>query len=274
MSNEVTVLLALAPTKTPPPNTDAAWVSGPQVAVVTPTSAPDVPAPAGQPPTPTCRPVPVGAGAATATPTPALVAAQSTSPLTPTRPAWASIFWADDYTLKPGECTKLHWSVENVVEVYLNNSPVTGKETRDVCLPQTTTYTLRVVSSAGTQEYPATITVSAEDQLAIEFVFDTYQVIKGQCANLHRWVTNVQKVFFDNQGVAGESTQLCPETDTTYELRVEDGNDAITRKRILIRVLPADSFPMRFWADRYTLQPGACTTLHWNVQNVSEVYLG
>ena len=109
--------------------------------------------------------------------------------------------------MKPGECTKLHWSVENVDKVFLNNSPTTGKDTRDVCLTQTTTFTLRVVSSAGTQKNTATLTVSAEDQLAIETAADTYQVIKGQCANIRWRVTDVQEVFFDGKGVAGDSSK-------------------------------------------------------------------
>ena len=39
---------------------------------------------------------------------------------------------------------------------------------------------------------------------------------------------------------------------------------------LVIAQLPAaDSF----WADRYQLRPGECTTLHWSVTNVRAVYL-
>ena len=222
--------------------------------------------------TPTRRPAPGGGVRATSTPTPGGAEAQASPTVTPTRSG--GIFWADVNTLKSGECTNLHWSVDNVVAVYLNNSPVTGKETRRVCLTQTTTYTLRVVSSTGPQDYFATIVVDTTNQPAVEFRADAYQVAESQCTYLHWRVTNVRSVFLNNQGVAGESSQkVCPTADTTYELRVEDANGTSTSKRLVITVLPPRSFPMRFWAERYTMLPGACTTLHWNIQNVREVYL-
>jgi hypothetical protein len=276
VSNDVTVLLTLPPTATPLPGT-VEPSSGSQIAVTTPTPDATTETSSGRPPTPTRRPMPGGFSSATATPTPSSVAGEPSPTATPTRPPGASPFWADRNSLKSDECTNLHWAVENVVEVYLNNDPVTGKESRKVCPTQTTTYTLRVVSSTGTQNYPVTIIIGTGDEPSIEFTADAYQIAKGECTTLRWRVTDVRAVYLDNQGVPGEySQQVCPEANTTYELRVEDADGAdgaTTTKRLTISVVPADTVPMRFWADQYTLKTGDCTTLRWDVQKVSDVFL-
>jgi len=273
VSNDVTVLLALAPTATPEPGT-VMPSAGTQIAITSPTPQVPTETPEGGPVKPTRRPTPGSGTGATPTATPAASDTGLTPTPTPTRPDWASVFWADKYTLEPGECTNLHWSVENVVSVYLNDAPVTGKETRQICPTQTTSYTLRVVSSTGTLEYPATIVVNTTGLPTIDFTAEAYQVVQGGCTVLHWRVTDVRAVYLNDQGVPGESSQkVCPEAETTYELRVEDNNGATTTKRVVISILPAGTIAMRFWADQYTLRPDTCTTLHWNVQNVREVYL-
>ena len=87
--------------------------------------------------TPTRRPGPGGGVRATSTPTPGGAQGRASPTVTPTRSG--GIFRVNVNTLKSGECTNLHWSGEDLVGVYLNNSPVTGKETRRVCLTQATT---------------------------------------------------------------------------------------------------------------------------------------
>jgi hypothetical protein len=192
---------------------------------------------------------------------------------TPTRPAWASVFWADRYILTSGECTTLYWNVENVTAVYLDGVPTTGKDSRVMCPSQTTTYVLRVVSSAGTQDRSVTITVRSADQAAVEFTADRYEIVKGQCIILSWRTSNVTAVYLNGEGVAGEaSKKVCPETTAQYELRVETGSDTPTIKTLTINVLAAEKIAMRFWAEQYTFQSGNCTTLHWNVQDVTAVY--
>jgi hypothetical protein len=58
-------------------------------------------------------------------------------------------FWAEQYTLPLMACTTLHWKVNNVSEVYLDNEPVTGLGSQIVCPEATRSYTLRVVDWAG-----------------------------------------------------------------------------------------------------------------------------
>ena len=278
VSNDVTVKLTVPLTSTPPGDIAAA-PDGTQVAVATPTPGGDALAPDGTAPSvPTRRPGPGGSGAVepTETPTPPVAVAQVT--LTPTRPAWAKEFWADRYQVVSGECVNLYWDVQNVISVFFNSSPVTGKETRQVCLTQTTPYTLRVTSSTGTQDRTVTIVVGSSTDTAVEFTADTNQVVIGQCTMLRWRAVNVRAVYLVTQGVPqgvpGESTQqVCPQVDTTYELRVENANDTTTSKTQIIKVVSADKPIMRFWADQYTLPYGACTTLYWDVQNVKEVFL-
>jgi hypothetical protein len=54
-------------------------------------------------------------------------------------------FWADADSLASGDCTWLHWQVDNVREVYLDGEGVVGHDQRQVCPTVTTHYELRVV---------------------------------------------------------------------------------------------------------------------------------
>jgi hypothetical protein len=270
VSNEVTVKLALPATSTPTPRptpTPTSQPTGqePGRGIATPTAT--------TPPTPTRR-VPPGERTPTPpadlSPTPTAISATTT----PTRPAWASVFWADRYVLAPGECTMLHWKVDNVIAVYLDDRPVTGAEDRKVCPTAATIYTLRVSDSAGTQDRRVTITVSTAAQAAVEFTADDYEITQGKCTVLHWRAVNVSAVYLNDEGVAGEaSRKVCPQTTTEYGLRVVDASGGTTTKRLTITVAATDKILMRFWAEQYALQPDKCTTLHWAVQDVQAIYL-
>lgn len=274
VSNEVTVQLAL-PSSATPLVAQAPGAQGTQIAIPIPGSDNTPPANGGAPATPTRRPTPSGSTqGGQASPTPSATPAAQVATATPTRPAWASTFWADRYTLTAGECTTLHWQVENVISVYLDGVSVTGNETRQVCPAQTMSYLLRVTTAAGTQDRTVTITVTSGAQAAIEFTADSYQITAGECTTLRWRVTDVRAVYLNNEGVAGEATrQVCPAATSDYELRVESNAGVVTTKRITILVLEGSSAAIRFWSEQYTLRAGTCTTLHWRVQNVREVYL-
>ena len=92
------------------------------------------------------------------------------TPTTPSQPAPppppppsgpASIdFSANREFLPNGECTELHWTVENVSEVYLDGNGVAGNGEKEVCPDADTTYTLHVVKTDGsTEDEQITITV-------------------------------------------------------------------------------------------------------------------
>lgn len=114
------------------------------------------------PPTPTQRPVPTD----TATPRPTATATltrvpsatpTATLPPTPTRTPTSTMthallsieFWADRTEIRAGECINLGWRISGAIAVYLDGQGVIGEETRQVCPPADTRYTLRVVSPIG-----------------------------------------------------------------------------------------------------------------------------
>jgi ABC-type amino acid transport substrate-binding protein len=84
-------------------------------------------------------------------------------------PAPGVSFWADSTNLQAGQCTGIHWDVQNVQAVYFyqsgqswENNGVTGKEDRTVCPNQSTSYYLRVVYPNGTsQTFEVRINVAA-----------------------------------------------------------------------------------------------------------------
>jgi len=273
VSNEVIVQLNLpatptpTPSQTPVPSPSATAIPGQEGGLATPD--------ASMPPTPTRRSPP---GARTAEPTagatPTYTATPAAATPSPTRPDWASVFWADRYVLAPGECTNLHWEVQDVTAVYLDGNPTTGAETRQVCPGATTVYTLRVAKGNTTQDRRVTITVQEAGQVALEFTADDYEVPRGSCTTLHWRVTDVSAVYLDDVGVAGESSrQVCPSETTTYEIRAEGGSSKTTTKETTISVVEPNQIVIDFWAEQYTLQPGKCTTLHWSVHDVQEVFL-
>lgn len=280
VSNEVAVQLALRPTETPPVTPEAP--QGTQIAMITtPTPANSGAANGGAyPPTPTRRPTPEGGsssggggGAAAATATPQ-VGPTATPAATSTRPANAAPFWADRYVLRPGECTSLHWQVENVISVFLDGVSVTGAETRQVCPAQTTNYTLQIISGAGTRYINLPITVSSNGETAIVFTVDSSRLAPGQCTVLRWRVTDVRAVFLNDVGVAGEaSQQICPTSDAAYTLRVVNTDGTEDASTLNVKVSEAAVIDLRFWADQYTMDADTCTTLYWDVQNVDQVYL-
>jgi hypothetical protein len=275
VSNDVNIKLTVPVTETPLGEIAVAPGVTPD-ALATPVPGSGTPNPAGTPPqVPTRRPTPVGSTGAEPSATPTVTAVTAVTTATRTRTAAESVFWADRYNLASGECTNLHWNVENVISVYFNGNPAEGNETRQVCPPQTTTYTLRVNSSSGIQDRTVTLTVGADNtQAAVEFTADATQVIKGLCTVLRWRAVDVRAVYLSNLGVAGESSKdVCPEVTTSYELRVINTDGTTTTKRLTVTVVPVDSPILRFWADQYTLAENACTALTWNVQNVQEVYL-
>lgn len=71
-------------------------------------------------------------------------------------------FSANKEFLPHGECTELHWAVENVREVYLDGDGVAGHGEKEVCPDADTTYTLHVVKTDGSTE---------DEQITISVIF-------------------------------------------------------------------------------------------------------
>ena len=273
ISNELSVSLAVKSSPTPAPGTPSATPA--PVAITTPGGA--IPSPA----VPTRRPTPAGGSGGTQariTATPVVTATVTLVPTaTPTRPDWANIFWADKYTVASDECTNIHWKVENIISVMFNGQPATGNETREVCPTQTTTYTLRVNSSSGTQDRTVTIQVgNGSAQPNIVFTADQMQVNPGGCTTLRWSATDVKEVRLNGQGVAGVATQqVCLQQTANFELAVTTTAGQVITRTITIAVVqgPVSNVNAAFYAEQYALPVDGCTTLHWRVENIESVYL-
>ncbi len=274
VSNEITVQLQPPVTATPSPTATLPPELRPSATLPPVVESPTPGGAAFATPTPRATPA-AGTPTATAGPAATPTSAAATSAPTAVRPDWAAVFWADRYVLASGECTTLHWHVENVREVYLNGDGTTGTATRRVCLTDTATYKLSAVGNDGSQtDRYLTITVQTGGQPAIVFTADTYDLTSGACTVLRWRATDVKAVYLDGQGQAGESyRKVCPEETTEYELLVEPSSGSSITKRLTITVYEANTILMRFWSEQYSVAGGDCTVLRWSVRDVQAVYL-
>ena len=65
---------------------------------------------------------------------------------------FSSQFWADQTTMKPGECTALHWTTENALMAYLDGTEVDLQGDLGVCPQQDETHVLQVQYQDNTSE--------------------------------------------------------------------------------------------------------------------------
>jgi serine/threonine protein kinase len=165
-----TPLPTLPPTATmvvPTATRTSTEAPSPTATLVVPTDTPSLPTdtpppvpPTDTPPLPTDTPPPVPP---TDTPPPPT---DTPIPPTPTLAYHIKSFLADKTNIKPPECARLSWEVQDVLEVWLNggeydNEGVGGIDSRPACPTKTTKYTLRAVKKdGGTEESTLEITVT------------------------------------------------------------------------------------------------------------------
>jgi hypothetical protein len=74
------------------------------------------------------------------------------TPVPTTPPTPVIIFRADHERVNAGDCTTIHWYVENIESVYFEGQPVTGNDSRRVCpTGQSHSYTLEVYLRDGSR---------------------------------------------------------------------------------------------------------------------------
>ena len=114
---------------------------------------------------------------------------------------------------------------------------LTPTETRTVLLPPTAT--------------PTPTPTTSPNEPIVQFSANSTQLQAGECTTFSWLVTNVQAVFFEDEGVRGDDNggpvtqQECPDETTTYTLRVTrlDGQDQIAEIEITVSpriAAPAD----------------------------------
>jgi ABC-type amino acid transport substrate-binding protein len=105
---------------------------------------------------------------------------------------------------------------------------------------------------------------------------DSQYINAGQCTTIRWEVGNVKAVYFvtgnNVEGVGGvDSRVVCPPATTTYVLRVVRQDNVVQDFPITINVQQPNA-TINFWADSYSIQPGQCTTVRWDVQGVQAVF--
>ncbi len=119
----------------------------------------------------------------------------------------------------------------------------------------------------------------------IAFTVDRTQIFAGDCVTFNWTVSNVQSVYFYQQGQAwqqhpvqptGSSVQ-CPPSTTVYELRVVKRDGSVETRQITVYVQPKPGAPI---IERFTVNPpleitlGQCVDITWQVSgDVNKVKL-
>lgn len=107
-----------------------------------------VPGPATN--TPTVTPTPGATTEPPHTPRPGSTPLPTHTPTPRPTPRPVNVeFWADRDELAQGECTTIHWRVENALAVFYDGRAVTGREDRFTCPSRTTTFVLRITTDEG-----------------------------------------------------------------------------------------------------------------------------
>lgn len=157
-------------------------------------------------------------------------------------------FRADSYSVAPGQCTTLRWSIGDVRAVYFwdggNQQGVGGSDTRQVCPGNTSVYRLQVIWNNGaSNDYYQTITVvGSGNQPNINFTTSNGNIQQGSCTNLNWQVSGsfnsvalVDGVYTTVVGAQG-NIQVCPRTSSTYVLRVTGQDGRIYENTVTVNV--------------------------------------
>jgi hypothetical protein len=166
-------------------------------------------------------------------------------------------FRADAYSVAPGQCTTLRWSIDNVRAVFFwdgaNAQGVSGNDARQVCPNSTTAYRLQVIYSDGqAQDWYVTVAVTANAEAAISFVANPNNISRGACATLS-WQVSGQ---FNSISLFDTSTssntvvgpdgniQVCPDNTAQYILRVTGLDGRQTERSVTVGVFAAGPTPI------------------------------
>jgi ABC-type amino acid transport substrate-binding protein len=110
----------------------------------------------------------------------------------------------------------------------------------------------------------------------ISFSVDRTSIREGECVTFSWNVQNIQAVWFYPDGqdysrnptTGVNSSVQCPNTTTTYNLRVLNTNGSVETRQITIFVEPSNSAPKitSFTVAPPTVQAGSCVQVNWRVE--------
>ena len=141
-------------------------------------------------------------------------------------------FSADTDRVPEGQCTNLHWNVDQAKAVYLQyegkTEGVPGQGSQQVCPSSDGKRYVLVVDGLDGQQHTSEVQINISNPaVAIKFWSDKKEVTIGTCTVVRWDVSNSKEVQFNNgQGwndvSPNGSQQVCPAYPTDYGLRVTD----------------------------------------------------
>ncbi len=157
-------------------------------------------------------------------------------------------FWADATRVDAGRCTAIHWSVNNVQAVYLQyrgqTRGVVGQGSQTVCpLTDGQDYALRIVRLDGSQDaryLHIDVKNPPPGPVSITFWANPTSIIQtngSTCTTVGWAVQNASRVEYQGRGVVGnDSRRECPQSTTTYRLRVTDLSGKVHDRSVKVSV--------------------------------------
>lgn len=159
------------------------------------------------------------------------------------------LFWVEDRSIQPGECTWMHWETEGGI-AFINDQQRVNSGEEEICPAESTTYHLTLKNQSGAVEESDWISVTVRNVSAdgsteqargqLDFWADSTTLEVGQCTMLH-WDTTGGKPYLDGaEQSPTDQLQICPKTTTEYCLDLDDpqGNPLLSES-ITITVQPA-----------------------------------
>ncbi len=103
-------------------------------------------------------------------------------------------FYDDGNYLAPGQCTTLHWIVQNAAEVTLDNDPVDAQDYRYICPQSTRTYVLQAQNDVEQQQQSITVVIAAQPESPGSLVYD-FRALCGPYVDLNP----LFQIYFEGQ---------------------------------------------------------------------------
>lgn len=147
---------------------------------------------------------------------------------------------ADTNSLIAGDCTFLRWRIEHIDRAYLQDEAITGPTgSLEVCPVESTQFVLEAVLPDGSEVLrDVRLLVDEPPVPQIDFWADATEIDPESCTTIRWSVTDIDSVYFDGEGVAGDGARdVCPDHSTAYTLqvRMRDGSETTQTVTIMVR---------------------------------------
>jgi hypothetical protein len=187
------------------------------------------------------------------------------------------IFYAEDPIMDQGDCTNLHWHVENVKEVYYENIGVDGRGQKEECIRDDDpgNYRLMVILQNGaTQWYTVTVGVLLPTDTPAPTPTRTPQPVPTAT-----WTPNLPtptptpQTTYGARLVAGDDPDISCERGSTCELDLYASNTGNAIDNITVRFTEASSWPRQLCRLDGVCSENQITLVNMGVSNSGVVRL-